>query len=405
MMKPHNHDHNKKPHIAHSDTTTTTTAHTNTKTNTTKTTKHGEQPERGPQLRTHQLSIPDNSSDRRTAATTATAATAATNKGKTLKEYEKELNTKLRITQQEEEQDQLKTRTTPKDKDQEEHQKQNLRTTQHVPFEDYYYDDIDIDEDLLHLLTYDSDDYDSTSDPFYDSDDDSAYDPFYTCNDESYNTNPAPELPTMPPEYIPFSNYADRCLATCSNLKRHQAMDSRLELLFNAYIQGKLPVHNIDWDNMPLLTSDPNGELTPTDFCYTYLSRPDPDGRDPPGTLLPSHDNLSYIGMDPRPQDPSLLQDPAGTSFPATWTYPPPPSSDPFTKQTNSPPPFPTLGLLPVNDIDKIDNTWTAKALATVANTLLWNTATPVGRWAYVPPLKKLRSKKMMMDAHAAAAA
>jgi hypothetical protein len=160
-----------------------------------------------------------------------------------------------------------------------------------------------------------------------------------------------------------------------------------------------------DADTFP--STDRLALSTTTGSCLTYLSRPDPVDRDPPGLLIPSHDNLSYIDTDPAPQDPSLPQDPAGISLPATWTYPPPPAPAPapFVKQTNSPPPLTTLRLQPVNDINKIDNTWTAKALATVAHTLLWNTATPVGRWAHVPPLKKLRSKKMKMDAQAAPAA
>jgi hypothetical protein len=260
MTKPRNRNRNKKHNNATTNATNATnTANADTTTKaTTKQVKTLKQPEakREPQPSTQQPLLTDNTSERR--------------KGKTLKAYELEINIKLRTTQhQQEEQDQRKTRTTQKDQHQ---QQEHLLKTQHIPFDDYD----DIDEDLLHLLTYDSDDYDSTYDPFYDSDDESAFDPFYTCNDESYNNNtknPVPESFNMPPEYIPFSNYADRCLATCSTFKRHQAMDSRLELLFNAYIQGKLPGHNIDWDNMPLLTSDPNGALTPTDFCYTYQKK------------------------------------------------------------------------------------------------------------------------------------
>jgi hypothetical protein len=69
-----------------------------------------------------------------------------------------------------------------------------------------------------------------------------------------------------------------------------------------------------------------------------------------------------------------------------------------FVKLTNTWPPLTTFCLQAVNNTDKIANTWTTKALETVANTLLWSTTSPVGRCACVPPLKKLHSKKMKMD-------
>jgi hypothetical protein len=384
MTKPRNRN-KTKPHHRNNTAPTTTT------TKLRKMPQEEEQPQPTPNNSHDSRTAPAN---RNTTSTVSSATTAASKTGKTLKAYEQELKLRSPATNE----DHLN--------QQEEHQAQqrNLQKTDHISFEDYY---DDTDEDLIHLLTYDSDDYDSTYDPFYDSDDESSYDPFYTCNDESYNTNtnPAPELSDMPPEYIPFSNYANRCLATCSTLEHHQIMDSLLARIFQAYVYGELQGHNIDWDNAPLLTPDPTGDFSPTASCYTYLSRPDPVTRDPPGTILPSHDNLSYIDTDLLPQDLLLPQDPTGFSFPATWTYPPLPAPASFVQQTNSPPPLPTLRLLPVNDITKIDNTWTAKAIAAVAHTLLWNTASPVGRWAYVPPRKKLRSKKMKMDAQAAAAA
>jgi hypothetical protein len=66
---------------------------------------------------------------------------------------------------------------------------------------------------------------------------------------------------------------------------------------------------------------------------------------------------------------------------------------------------FISISQTTTNDFDKIDNTWTAKALATVAHILSCNPAIPGGRWTHVLPLKKFCSKKMKMDAQATAAA
>jgi hypothetical protein len=60
---------------------------------------------------------------------------------------------------------------------------------------------------------------------------------------------------------------------------------------------------------------------------------------------------------------------------------------------------FISISQTTTNDFDKIDNTWTAKAL------LSCNPAIAGGRWAHVLPLKKFCAKKMKMDAQATAAA
>jgi hypothetical protein len=348
--------------------------------------------------------------------------TAATKKGKTLKQYEQELKLKPRATQ--------------------EHQPHRL--TDNLQYADYYEftDTALVDDDLLHLL-YDSgdddddSDYVPTYDPFYDSDDDESYDDIpalqapniaieeLTTDGLPINTShyywypeddsclpltdnalllpdPTDYLPETPQDLPAFAAYADRCLDACRTPELYSAMQYNLEDMFEYFMHGDL--QGIDWDNAPHPQPDPIGDLTNMDTAdHERLPR----GGDPPGALLIPHD-INTSPTSPA-QTSSPPQDPTGVSFPATWTYPPPPTA-PFDKQTdkpaNTPPPSTTLSPQTVNDIDNtIDDTWTAKALATVAHTLLWGSASPVGRWACVPPLKKLRSKKMMMDSHIAATA
>jgi hypothetical protein len=347
--------------------------------------------------------------------TNTTTTTTATKKGKTLKEYEEEIKRK-------------DTKTRP---------------TQHLCRSTA---DLLVDDDLLNLPYYDNsdcndDDDDDDYDYYYDS-------TYYDSDDEAYDTDDVPALqapniaideltadgspintshyywypeddyslpladnalllpeptdypPEAPQDLPAFAAYADRCLDACSTPELYSAMQYDLENMFECYMHGDL--QGIDWDNAPQPQPDPVGDLTNTDSDQHSLPR----GGDPSGALLPSHDNLSYTNTNPpflpTPLLPSDPTDPPGTSFPAIWIYPAPLPPAPFDKLTNTPPPSTTLRLQTVNDIDShtIDDTWTAKALAKVAHTLLWGSASPVGRWACVPPLKKLRSKKMMMDSH-----
>jgi hypothetical protein len=312
-----------------------------------------------------------------------------------------------------------------------------------ITIEDLRYPEEDDDRDPFDTDSDDDDDTEDEDEFEHENENENEYDDEmeYKYNHEEWcqsTSTPTPVTSDTNPSTntyninldIPFKNYIARCLLTCQTQELLSAMHPFVLEVVDHYHQGNLP--NIDWNNSTRLQPDPAGKNSvdrpyfracpspPVDppapnghtyttpvFCFRYLSCPpgiSPLSNDPPGLTIPTRDNLAnttpVTSPSPSPQDPD------GISFPAIWTYPIPPSSTSFDKHSNTPPPPPTnLCMPPVNDILKIDNTWTAKACAVVAPPLFWNTASSVGRWAYVPPRQKHRSKKMMMDAHAAAAA